>query len=68
MKTDATCLDFRRPEDFFHDVNSAASILKQFFRELPEPLLTNELYSEFIGASSMSSLFINLRSFNGRKR
>lgn len=48
---DATCLDFRRPEDFFNDVNSAASVLKQYLRELPEPLLTNALYHEFLDAA-----------------
>jgi len=48
---DASCLDFQRPDDFFHDVNSVASVLKQFFRELPDPLFTNQLYSEFIAAS-----------------
>ncbi|RPA91032.1 RhoGAP-domain-containing protein [Choiromyces venosus 120613-1] len=38
-------------EDFFYDVISVASILKQFFRDLPEPLLTNDLYQDFITAS-----------------
>ncbi|CAZ80888.1 unnamed protein product [Tuber melanosporum] len=37
--------------DFFYDVNGVASILKQFFRDLPEPLLTNALYQDFIKAS-----------------
>ncbi|KAI5806870.1 Rho GTPase activation protein [Geopyxis carbonaria] len=45
--------DFRRPEDFFHDVNGVASILKQFFRDLPDPLLTNKLYSGFIDAANI---------------
>jgi hypothetical protein len=53
---DASCLDFRRPEDFFQDVNSVASILKQFLRDLPEPLLTNELYPEIIAASSKPTM------------
>ncbi|KAI5845480.1 hypothetical protein BZA05DRAFT_145714 [Tricharina praecox] len=46
-------LDFRRPEDFFHDVNSVASVLKQFLMELPDPVITNELYAQFIGASKI---------------
>jgi hypothetical protein len=45
-------LDFRNPENFFHDVNSVAGLLKQFFRDLPDPLLTKEHYSGFIEAAS----------------
>lgn len=37
-----------------HDVNSVAGLLKQFFRDLPDPLLTNEHYSGFIEAASKS--------------
>lgn len=48
---DPSSVDFRKQEDFFGDVNSVASILKQFFRDLPDPLLTNLLYKEFIAAS-----------------
>ena len=33
-------LDFRNPENFFHDVNSVTGLLKQFFRDLPDPLST----------------------------
>ncbi|KAK5239592.1 Rho GTPase-activating protein, partial [Cryomyces antarcticus] len=41
-------VDFRNPENFYHDVNSVAGLLKQFFRDLPDPLLTREHYDEFI--------------------
>ncbi|KAL2263414.1 hypothetical protein VTK26DRAFT_6875 [Humicola hyalothermophila] len=44
-------LDFRNPENFFHDVNSVAGLLKQFFRDLPDPLMTRENYSAFIEAA-----------------
>ncbi|OIW31004.1 RhoGAP-domain-containing protein [Coniochaeta ligniaria NRRL 30616] len=44
-------LDFRNPENFFHDVNSVAGLLKQFFRDLPDPLLTREHYHSFIEAA-----------------
>ncbi|KAK0628178.1 hypothetical protein B0T17DRAFT_631244 [Bombardia bombarda] len=47
----STNLDFRNPENFFHDVNSVAGLLKQFFRDLPDPLLTKEHYSAFIEAA-----------------
>ena len=44
-------LDFRIPGNFFHDVNAVATLLKQFFRELPEPLFTNSGYPNFINAA-----------------
>lgn len=49
--TDSNLIDFRRPADFFQDINAVTSVLKAFFRELPDPLLTSELYEEFIIAS-----------------
>lgn len=49
-------LDFRNPENFFHDVNSVAGLLKLFFRDLPDPLLTKEHYSAFIEAASTPPL------------
>ncbi|MCJ1396274.1 hypothetical protein MMC18_009163 [Xylographa bjoerkii] len=48
---DASQVDFRNPENFFHDVNSVAGLLKQFFRDLPDPLLTREHYQGFIEAA-----------------
>lgn len=44
-------LDFRNPENFYHDVNSVAGLLKQFFRDLPDPLLTSARYSDFVEAA-----------------
>ncbi|OAA55702.1 Rho GTPase-activating protein domain protein [Cordyceps fumosorosea ARSEF 2679] len=44
-------LDFRNPESFYHDVNSVTGLLKQFFRDLPDPILTAEHYSSFINAA-----------------
>ncbi|KAI6308472.1 hypothetical protein MCOR34_007200 [Pyricularia oryzae] len=49
--SDSPSLDFRNPENFFHDVNSVAGLLKQFFRDLQDPLLTREHYSAFIEAA-----------------
>ena len=48
---DSTQVDFRNPENFYHDVNSVAGLLKQFFRDLPDPLLTQENYHGFIEAA-----------------
>ncbi|TQV93231.1 hypothetical protein V2A60_010334 [Cordyceps javanica] len=44
-------LDFRNPESFYHDVNSVTGLLKQFFRDLPDPILTSEHHSSFINAA-----------------
>ncbi|CAI6335819.1 unnamed protein product [Periconia digitata] len=49
--TDASQVDFRNPEAFQHDVNSVAGLLKQWFRELPDPLLTRAFYERFIEAA-----------------
>lgn len=53
----STDLDFRNPENFFHDVNSVAGLLKQFFRDLPDPLLPRHQYGAFVEAASKSSIF-----------
>ncbi|UNI24334.1 Rho GTPase-activating protein [Purpureocillium takamizusanense] len=45
-------LDFRNPESFYHDVNSVTGLLKQFLRDLPDPLLTLEHHDAFIAAAS----------------
>ncbi|KEY68333.1 hypothetical protein S7711_07804 [Stachybotrys chartarum IBT 7711] len=44
-------LDFRNPENFYEDVNSVTGLLKQFFRDLPDPLLTTEHHNAFIDAA-----------------
>jgi hypothetical protein len=41
-------IDFRTPAGFFGDIHAVAGILKQYLRELPDPLLTNAYYSDFI--------------------
>ncbi|GFR18631.1 GTPase-activating protein CdGAPr, partial [Trichonephila clavata] len=33
-----------------HDIHSVASLLKMYFRELPNPLLTYQLYDKFVSA------------------
>jgi hypothetical protein len=39
-------------EDEYNDIGSITSVLKQYFRELPNPLLTFEAYDAFIEVSS----------------
>ncbi|XP_077376786.1 rho GTPase-activating protein 21 isoform X2 [Festucalex cinctus] len=38
-------------EDKWRDLNVISSLLKSFFRKLPEPLFTNEKYADFIDAN-----------------
>ncbi len=58
--TDSSLVDFRTPEHFFHDVNSVAGALKQFFRDLPDPLMTREQYPAFIEASRKPFFQVNI--------
>jgi Rho GTPase-activating protein RGD1 len=46
-------IDFRNPANFFHDVNSVATLMKQFFRDLPDPLFTQVQYAGFIDAAKI---------------
>jgi len=48
---DSSKVDFTDPERFSHDVNSVAGLLKQFLRELPDPLLTRRYYADFINTA-----------------
>ncbi|KAI9746884.1 MAG: hypothetical protein M1835_002336, partial [Candelina submexicana] len=61
---DSSQVDFRNPENFFHDVNSVAGLLKQFFRDLPDPLLTSEHYAELINASRIDDDIIRRDSLH----
>lgn len=46
-------IDFRNPANFFHDVNSVATLLKAFFKDLPDPLFTTVGYAHFIAAAKI---------------
>ncbi|KAJ5668025.1 uncharacterized protein N7477_006595 [Penicillium maclennaniae] len=48
---DSSQVDFTNPENFYHDVNSVAGLVKQFFRDLPDPLFTSQYYTQFIEAA-----------------
>jgi len=50
---DAASVNFSNPEGFFHDVNNPAILLKEFLRELPDPLLTNHSYHDFLEAATV---------------
>jgi hypothetical protein len=42
--------------EVFNDISSVTSVLKTYFRQLPNPLLTHELHESFVAASGGSSL------------
>ncbi|KAK3670682.1 Rho GTPase-activating protein [Recurvomyces mirabilis] len=46
-------VDFRNPAAFYHDVNIPASLLKHFFKQLPDPLFPNSSYNAFIDAARL---------------
>jgi hypothetical protein len=48
---DSSQVDFTNPENFYHDVNSVAGLVKQFFRDLPDPLFTSQYYTQFVDAA-----------------
>lgn len=56
FNNNAPNLDFRNPANFYHDVNSVATLLKQFFRDLPDPLFTNAAYNAFIDAARIEDV------------
>ncbi|KAI0744172.1 hypothetical protein C8Q80DRAFT_1107153 [Daedaleopsis nitida] len=47
-----------RDSDRFNDICSVTSVLKSYFRGLPNPLLTFALHDKFIGASTIRDLTI----------
>ena len=48
---DSTKVDLLHPSHHLNDIHSVASALKQYFRELPDALLTKEYYQEFMEAA-----------------
>lgn len=51
IRTDASSVNFDDPSGFENDIHAVASLYKLWLRELPEPLLTKDLYHDFIEAS-----------------
>ncbi|XP_063777691.1 rho GTPase-activating protein 21 isoform X2 [Pseudophryne corroboree] len=45
------CMDIDLQDDKWRDLNVISSLLKSFFRKLPEPLFTNDKYNDFIEAN-----------------
>ncbi|XP_028268478.1 rho GTPase-activating protein 23 isoform X5 [Parambassis ranga] len=49
-------------EEKWQDLNVVSSLLKSFFRKLPEPLFTNDKYNDFIDANRMESASDRLKT------
>ena len=41
-----------KDSDSFNDISSVTSVLKSYFRSLPDPLLTYNLHESFVAAAS----------------
>ena len=39
--------------ELFNDISSVTSVLKTYFRQLPNPLLTHALHEAFVGAATV---------------
>ncbi|XP_046895014.1 rho GTPase-activating protein 23-like isoform X3 [Hypomesus transpacificus] len=48
-------LDINPAEEKWQDLNVVSSLLKSFFRKLPEPLFTDDKYNDFIEANRMEN-------------
>ncbi|KAJ1722190.1 hypothetical protein LPJ53_003364 [Coemansia erecta] len=51
FNTDPDAVDLSSDE--FYDINVVSGVMKQFLRELPEPLMTYNIYEGFINAASI---------------
>lgn len=50
--------------DRFNDICSVTSVLKSYFRALPNPLLTSSLHEKFISASTIKDIGMKAHTFN----
>ncbi|XP_058510712.1 rho GTPase-activating protein 23 isoform X4 [Solea solea] len=57
-------VDINPAEEKWQDLNVVSSLLKSFFRKLPEPLFTNDKYNDFIDANRMESASERLKTMN----
>ncbi|XP_042360826.1 rho GTPase-activating protein 23 isoform X4 [Plectropomus leopardus] len=55
-------VDINPAEEKWQDLNVVSSLLKSFFRKLPEPLFTNDKYNDFIDANRMESASERLKT------
>ncbi|XP_051904312.1 rho GTPase-activating protein 23 isoform X5 [Hippocampus zosterae] len=55
-------VDINPAEEKWQDLNVVSSLLKSFFRKLPEPLFTNDKYNDFIEANRMEDASERLKT------
>ncbi|XP_044038541.1 rho GTPase-activating protein 23 isoform X7 [Siniperca chuatsi] len=55
-------VDINPAEEKWQDLNVVSSLLKSFFRKLPEPLFTNDKYIDFIDANRMENASDRLKT------
>uniref|UniRef100_A0A8C7WVZ0 Rho GTPase activating protein 23a n=1 Tax=Oryzias sinensis TaxID=183150 RepID=A0A8C7WVZ0_9TELE len=55
-------VDINPAEEKWQDLNVVSSLLKSFFRKLPEPLFTNDKYNDFIDANRIENATDRLRT------
>ncbi|XP_067275384.1 rho GTPase-activating protein 23 isoform X4 [Pseudorasbora parva] len=55
-------VEIKIAEERWQDLNVVSSLLKSFFRKLPEPLFTDEKYNDFIEANRMENASDRLRT------
>ncbi|XP_061604564.1 rho GTPase-activating protein 23-like isoform X3 [Phyllopteryx taeniolatus] len=55
-------VDINPAEEKWQDLNVVSSLLKSFFRKLPEPLFTNDKYNDFIDANRMDDASDRLKT------
>ncbi|XP_053324412.1 rho GTPase-activating protein 21 [Spea bombifrons] len=55
-------IDIDVQDDKWRDLNVISSLLKSFFRKLPEPLFTNEKYNDFIEANRKEDPVVRLKT------
>ncbi|KAF9978806.1 hypothetical protein BGZ73_000075 [Actinomortierella ambigua] len=60
---DCSAVDLTNTDEYM-DINSVASVLKSWFRELPDPLLTRELYPRFIEAATIEDPGLRLMNIH----
>lgn len=65
LDADVDRVDLSSP-DILSDINDVTGVLKLWFRELPDPLMTYELYNSFMEAARTFSRPINSRSYSAK--
>ncbi|XP_029912813.1 rho GTPase-activating protein 23 isoform X3 [Myripristis murdjan] len=55
-------VDINPTEEKWQDLNVVSSLLKSFFRKLPEPLFTDDKYNDFIDANRMENASDRLKT------